>query len=53
MVVNFKTREISRGTCKLAKTLTLIKKIKNSSNLIIRNIAQLVSFEFASNKSLV
>jgi hypothetical protein len=27
MVINFKTRGISRGTCKLTQTLTLIKKI--------------------------
>jgi len=27
MVINFKTREINRGTRKLARTPTLIKKI--------------------------
>jgi hypothetical protein len=27
MVVNFKTREISQGVCKLARTSTLIKKL--------------------------
>jgi hypothetical protein len=32
MIVNFKAREISRGACKLAQTLTLTKKKKINNN---------------------
>jgi hypothetical protein len=32
MIVNFKAREISRGACKLAQTLTLTKKKKKNNN---------------------
>jgi len=32
MIVNFRTREISRNTRKLTRTLTLIKKNNNNNN---------------------
>ena len=47
MVVNFRTREISRGTCKLTQTSTLIIIKK------IHRVAQVLNKESLADKKLV
>jgi hypothetical protein len=48
MVVNFRARGISRGVRKLARTLTLIKKEKKESELLVsqvkREFREMLSF---------
>jgi hypothetical protein len=53
MVVNFRTRGISRGTHKLARTPTLIKKKKKKKKMASLKIIIVKVAEYRLNESFI